>query len=281
MRLLCVANWSEGRNKDRLDEIRGRLSGGEAEVHYDGSDPDHNRIVTAFSGSGSEIRNTLLSIAKFAFKEIDMREHQGVHPRVGALDVCPFIVLGGAELDAIEFTKNIGDELSQEFDLPVFLYEKSESGRHSADLPSLRKGQFEGLSIRHLEPDFGPRRSNPKLGVTILGVRDWLIAMNINVERQCLKIAKSIAREIRLLRDAGDNRFAGVRALGLDLESQDRAQISLNLTMPDNTEPDEIIRWVVDQVPICETQLIGVIRERDLPRSTLLPVSGRQILRSV
>ncbi|MEO7454272.1 MAG: glutamate formiminotransferase [Fimbriimonadales bacterium] len=277
--MLCVANWSEGRNNILLAEMRARLRAHGAAVHFDGADPDHNRIVTAFSGSAEIVQKTLFSLAEEALGTIDMREHEGVHPRIGALDVCPFIVLEGEAEEALSFAKNTAEELATRHDLPIFLYEKSESGKHAADLPSLRKGQFEGLLDRPLNPDFGPDRANPRLGATVLGVRDWLIAMNVNLPADKLTEARSIAGEMRVQRDLGDVRFSGVRSLGLPLKRRSLTQISMNLTMPDAVSPDFIIQWIGDRETVVETELIGVIRESDLPNATMLPIHKSQIVR--
>lgn len=278
MRLLCVANWSEGRNEDTLSAMRQALYEGPAAVHFDGSDQDHNRIVTAFSGTPESVSEVLLALSEIAFKDMDMRHHEGVHPRIGALDVCPFILLEGDENPALEFTNVIGRRLAERYHLPVFLYEKSETGKHSADLPSLRKGQYAGLFERNLNPDFGPSTANPRLGATVVGLRNWLLAMNINLPEGHLDEAKAIAKDIRIRRDQGEVTFAGVRALGLPLERRSLTQVSLNLTRPDRTSPDAIIDYVNDRVPVVATELIGVIRPADLSKSEQLTVAQSQVV---
>ncbi|MDQ2985449.1 MAG: hypothetical protein M3R13_01850 [Armatimonadota bacterium] len=278
MRLLCVANWSEGRDEVLLAAVRDALRSRGATVHFDGSDADHNRVVTAFSGSAEEVRETLFSVAAVAFQGIDMRSHDGVHPRSGALDVCPFILLDGELEHAVQFVNEVAEHLAHDYGLPVFLYEHSETGRHAADLPSLRKGQYEGLFGRELNPDFGPSTANAKLGATVFGVRDWLLAVNVDLPQDALAKAKSIAREIRVLRDEGDPRMCGIRALGLHLLRRGLSQISMNLTNPEATSPDEIIRWIATQAEVVQTELIGVIREGDVANATLLPVEPNQII---
>jgi glutamate formiminotransferase len=236
-------------------------------VHFDEADEDHNRVVTAFSGDASIVIKTLFSVAEVALGRIDMRLHEGVHPRIGALDVCPFILLAGSLQDALSFAKDVAAELAQTYSIPIFLYEHSETGKHAADLPSLRRGQFEGLQGRDVTADFGPAVANPKLGATVLGVRDWLIAMNVNLAFGRLAAARSIAGEMRVQRDMGDTRFAGVRALGLPLDRRRLTQVSMNLTKPNEVSPDEIIEWIGERETVVETQLIGVIRDTDLPRA--------------
>jgi glutamate formiminotransferase len=249
-----------------------------ATFHYDGADEDHNRIVTAFSGPKETIERTLFALAEIAFARIDMNRHEGVHPRIGALDVCPFIVLEGEVEGATAFANQIAQGLGQQFGLPVFLYEKSETGKHAADLPSLRKGQFEGLIGRKLDPDHGPSVAHPKLGATVLGVRDWLVAMNVNLNEDRITEARSIAGEMRVQRDLGDSRFIGVRALGLPLRRRKLTQVSMNLTDPDAVSPDDIVEWIDERESVISTELIGVIRGIDLPRSKRLPVMTEQVV---
>jgi len=258
--------------------MRQALHSGAAAVHFDGSDEDHNRIVTAFSGPPQTVQEVLLRLAESAFAGIDMRTHDGVHPRVGALDVCPFILLEGDEDEALDFTDRIAAHIADLCDLPVFLYEKSETGKHSADLPSLRKGQYEGLLKRRLNPDYGPSVANPRLGAAVFGLRNWLIAMNINLPAGKLVEAKALAREIRERRDNNEPGFLGIRALGLPLIRRHLTQVSLNLTQPDVTSPDAIIDFVNKQFDIVSAELVGVIRPEDLPRATKLPVDQCQIV---
>lgn len=284
MRLLAVPNWSFGRGPSLLGSFQEVMLGAGVVVHYAESDVDHNRTVTAFSGEIDSVERALRRLCELAFGLIDMRQHDGVHPRVGALDVCPLIPLGeGSELEAKAFAEKFAADLAQQYGLPVFLYEKSERGRHEADLPTLRKGGFEGLGRREFRPDFGPARPHPRLGATILGVRDFLIAMNVDLNHADPSTARAIARTLRDLRQEGDTRFLGVRALGFPLYSRNQSQVSLNLTLPDLTPVDPIIEWVAEQageraVEVAGTELIGVIRNQDLPTATHLKVLPAQVV---
>jgi len=290
MQLLTVPNWSFGRDKALLRKFREILSSDLITLHYCESDVDHNRTVTAFSGDEEVLTNTIVRLAMEAFDSIDLTRHVGVHPRIGALDVCPFVICKPDRrpadiqlMNALAVAEKTADLLAGMFDLPVFLYEKSERGRHEADLPSLRKGGFGALLERELKPDFGPSRAHPRLGMTVLGVRDFLIALNVNVEGEDLEVAKKLARQIRQLRTEGDARFLGVRALGLPLTSRKLTQISLNLTLPDLTPVDPIVEWIYEQVTaidvrIANTELIGVIRDIDVPTASRLPIKPSQIV---
>lgn len=286
MRLLAVPNWSFGRGPTLVGSFRDTLESYGLKVHFAEGDVDHNRTVTAFSGPPTVVATALLELAEMAFGFIDMRTHQGVHPRVGALDVCPLVPLTSgneALLEAKAVAERVGAELARNYDLPVYLYEKSERGRHEADLPTLRKGGYEGLLLRSLRPDYGPSIAHPRLGMTILGVRDFLIAMNVNLATEEPAIAKSIARTLRDVRQEGDIRLLGVRALGFPLPSRRMTQVSLNLTLPDATPIDPVVDWIVEQaaermVPVAGTELIGVIRKKDVATATSLAIRPEQIV---
>lgn len=282
--LLCVANWSEGRDEVTLADIRWAMRSSEVKIHYEGSDPDHNRIVTAFSGWPDDVDRALFKIADAALDRMDMRKHEGVHPRIGALDVCPFIIVGDSPTveEAKAWIAWVAERFAKKYDVPVLLYEKSETGKHAADLPSLRKGQYEGLFGRNLDPDFGPRTANPWYGATVMGLRDWLLAVNVNLATEDVAIARQIARELRRVRDA-DPGFAGVRALGLPLPSRGLSQVSMSLTRPDETSFDPIAEWIERRAgelgtSLAGTELIGVIRRKDLERASRLNARPEQVV---
>ncbi len=287
MRLLAVPNWSFGRSKKLLARLGAILEDYELDIHYLESDPDHNRTVTAFRGEATAVFRATLDLAAEVFDSVDLNQHVGVHPRIGVLDVCPFVLAESAPAAQIETTRaNIelfAAELAARHNLPVFLYEKSERGRHEADLPSLRRGGFGGLLQRELRPDFGPSKANPKLGVTVTGLREFLIAFNIEMSREEPDVAQDLAKRIRLLRQEGDPRFLGVRALGFPLASVGKSQVSLNVTLPDLAPLDPIIEWVTAEIRQLgikgiKTQLIGVIRDTDLKTATRLVVKDAQIV---
>ncbi|HEY3782739.1 MAG TPA: hypothetical protein VGL56_16775 [Fimbriimonadaceae bacterium] len=286
MRILTVPNWSFGRERTLFRQFGDQFPGEGIALHYLEADIDHNRTVTAFSGEAELVFAKLEELCELAFGVIDLNRHIGVHPRIGALDVCPFVALPEwevpfAELD--QMVNNFGQNLALKYELPVFLYERSEKGRHEADLPSLRKGGFGGLIGKELRPDFGPKLAHPHLGVTILGVRDFLIAFNVNLQSEEPIIAKELAKRIRTLRLDGDERFLGVRALGFPLSSRQLIQVSLNLTLPDLTSVDPIVDWIQKaaaeaDVKIAGTELIGVIRQRDVAGAKRLQVKPNQIV---
>lgn len=290
MQLLTVPNWSFGRDKALLRRFRDILANDLVTLHYCESDVDHNRTVVAFEAEEEILVNTLLRLAMEAFETIDLNTHVGVHPRIGALDVCPIVISKPDKrpadvqlMNALGVAEKAASLLAGTFELPIFLYEKSERGRHEADLPSLRKGGFGGLLEQELRPDFGPSYAHNRLGVTVLGVRDFLIAINVNLDTEDLDVATNLARQIRQLRTEGDNRFLGVRALGLPLASRKLTQVNLNLTLPDLTAVDPIVEWLYEEatkvdVKIANNELVGVIRDVDVPGAGRVPIKPAQIV---
>jgi len=286
MRLLTVPNWSFGRNAALSRAFEDVLKRPDIRLHYCQGDLDHNRTVTAFSGEPDAVCDSLLQLCALAFDSIDLNRHVGVHPRIGALDVCPFVPLTRLESDFFQanaLAERFSATIAGTYGLPVYLYERSERGRHEADLPSLRKGGFGSLAGRTLRPDFGPQIVHPRLGVSVVGVRDFLIAMNVDLASEDLAIAKKIAKQIREMRREGDQRFLGVRALGFQLASRKQVQVSVNMTLPDITHVDPIVEWIMNQaakarVRITNTELVGVIRDFDVPTATRLPIREQQIV---
>jgi glutamate formiminotransferase len=289
VRVLTVPNWSFGRDRDLLHAFEERLEDERLTVHYLEADIDHNRTVSAFAGEAEIVFRKVLELSALAFDRIDLNRHVGVHPRIGALDVCPFVALpewGTLFSDLDKMVQQLAQELASKYDLPVFLYERSEKGRHEADLPALRRGGFGALAGKELKPDFGPNLAHPTLGVTVMGVRDFLIAMNVNLATDELMVAKELAKRIRTLRLDGDERFLGVRALGFPLTSRGLTQVSINVTLPDLTAIDPIVEWIQRnasdaEVKVAGTELIGVVRTRDVEHASRLPIRPEQIVDSV
>ncbi len=283
MTLLTVPNWSFGRSKGLLNAFEEALKARPVRVHYLQGDVDHNRTVSAFSGEPADVADALLALAERAFDAIDLQRHVGVHPRIGALDVLPFVAAPENRDQALAFAEGFARTLAERFALPVFLYERSERGRHEGDLPSLRRGGFGSLLERELRPDFGPPRAHPRLGATVVGVRDPLVALNVDLRHPRAEVARSIAREIRDRRSEGDPAFLGVRALGLSLPSREMSQVSLNVTLPNLTPLDPIVEWIERRalqlgVTSAGAELIGVIPARALEGATRVPFREAQVV---
>lgn len=286
-RVLAVPNWSFARELSLARECRGLLDATGLTVHYCQGDADHNRTVTAFSGPATGVGDAVRALARLVLPRIDLRRHVGVHPRIGGLDVCPFVPLGHpgpGDLAAFSaWVDRSAAEFASEFEVPVFLYERSEKGRHEAELPALRRGGFGGLASRSLDPDYGPVRSHERLGATVWGWRDFLIALNVNLAEADAAAAKGIAKQVRAMRADGDPRMLGVRALGLPLPSRGLSQVSMNLTLPNVTPVDPVVQFVLDRasalgIAAAGRELVGVVRPRDVAQAGLVPIQPCQVV---
>ena len=217
-------------------------------------------------------------LAHVLLPNINLAVHEGAHPRVGALDVLPFVLLEGSEAELIDSCRHWAERFSAEFEIPVHLYEKAALSGREFRLPYLR-GQMGSIQA----PIELNRPVHPNWGTTIIGVRDFLLATNINVNGSDLDRVKEVAKQIRVLRDGGEVRLAGVRALGFELKSRGISQLSLNFTQPDSTTFDtvyEICRTYLQAkgLRILETELIGVIRTRDAETATHLKFDPSQLV---
>ena len=228
--------------------MRDLLEGASVELHYCQADIDHNRTVTAFSGQAGQVLGALDGLCQLVMPSVNLQRHTGVHPRIGALDVLPFVALPGGlpEHELVLLSRGVASWLSETFEVPVFLYDKSATKPH-ADLPHFRKGGFGGMLGRELEPDFGPTAVHPHMGATVVGVRDFLVALNVNFRGSNLAVVETIAAHVRERRKARVPGWSGVRALGLPLAAQEMVQVSLNITKPDQTPIDPIVEWITGQ----------------------------------
>jgi len=195
------------------------------------SDPDHNRSVLSLAGDAGTLKQAILSLFEHAVQAIDLRSHQGEHPRLGAVDVVPFIPIEGATMqDCVALAREVGEAVAERFAVPVFLYEEAATAPHRRNLEDIRRGQFEGLPEKLKDPqwapDFGPSQPHPSAGATVVGARAPLIAFNINLGTQDVEIAKRIAKAIR--HSNGGYRY--VKAMGLLLQQRNVAQVSINMT---------------------------------------------------
>lgn len=229
----CVPNFSEGRDLKKLEQILDCFRGKEGVKLLDySSDKDHNRSVVTVIGEPEPLRDAMVAAIGKAVELIDMTVHQGQHPRMGCVDVVPFIPIRNAAIeDADRIAKETAALAAQKFGQPFFLYEKSASAPHRENLAEVRRGQFEGMAQKMLDqekwkPDFGPNTIHPTGGVTAIGARMPLIAYNINLDTDNLEIATKIAKAIRHI--SGGFRYC--KALGVMLEDRNIAQVSMNLT---------------------------------------------------
>ena len=234
----CVPNFSEGRNKHTLGEIKNHLSQ-DSQIYLLGSESGEsvNRSVFTFVGEPENVIDAAYRAISVASELIDMQKHKGVHPRIGACDVCPFIPLdrdpSSMEI-CIEASRKLAKKVGNDLKIPVFLYGESASNTDRRELASLRRGGYEGLASKMLDknyaPDFGPSIFNPRSGATVIGARPILVAYNISLSTTSLQIAEQIAKQIRVAR-CDENEFKAVKAMGWVIDDHDFncAQISMNL----------------------------------------------------
>lgn len=228
----CVPNFSEGRDLEKIDKIVApfRARQGVKLLDYS-NDEDHNRLVVTVVGEPEPLRDAVLEAIGIAVRLIDLNKHQGQHPRMGAVDVVPFIPIKNVTMeDAIALSKEVGEEVAKRYGLPVFLYEKSATAPHRENLAAIRKGEFEGMAEKitqpEWQPDFGPARRHPTAGTVAIGARMPLIAYNINLSTPSLEIAHDIAKKIRFI--GGGLRYC--KAMGVELKDRGITQVSINMT---------------------------------------------------
>ena len=228
----CVPNISEARNPEVVEAVVNevRNTAGVTLLDYS-SDMNHNRTVITFFGSPEGAAEAAVRLAKKAAELIDLRKHEGEHPRMGAVDVIPFIPIKEMTTEeTVELSKKVAERVWTEAGIAVFLYEESASAPHRQNLAAIRKGQFEGMAekvkLPEWEPDFGGRTVHPSAGVVAVGCRPFLVAFNINLSTSDVSIASKIAKIIR--RSSGG--LECVKAMGVLLEDRNVAQVSINMT---------------------------------------------------
>jgi glutamate formiminotransferase / 5-formyltetrahydrofolate cyclo-ligase len=260
-----VPNVSEGRRLEVVELLATAISSVDGVHLLDRtSDASHNRSVFTIAGPAGSVGDALERLVGAAIREIDMEEHWGEHPRIGAVDVVPWIPLGDTTMDeAIELARTFGKRIADRFEMPVYLYAEAATRSERVKLADVRRGQYEGLKEeidhRGREPDFGPSRMHPSAGAVAVGARPFLIAYNINLESPDKDLAVRIARRIR---ESGGG-LPRVQANGFFIEELGRAQVSMNL-LDFRTTPLwrvwETVRAEAadDGVELAESELIGL-----------------------
>lgn len=261
----CVPNFSEGRNMETVMKIVAPFIVTEGVKLLDYSaDQDHNRTVVSVMGEPDSVKKAMIAATGIAIREIDLRQHQGEHPRMGAVDVVPFIPIQNFSMEeAVALARETGQEMASIYNLPIFLYEKAATMPSRENLANVRKGEFEGMADKLLQPewqpDFGPDRIHPSAGVTAVGARMPLVAFNINLNTNNLEIANQIARCIRHI--SGGLRYC--KAMGVALKERGIVQVSINMT--DYTKTSlyrvfEMVRFEAQRygVEIIGSEIIGL-----------------------
>ncbi|HUG06025.1 MAG TPA: glutamate formimidoyltransferase [Candidatus Limnocylindria bacterium] len=261
----CVPNVSEGRQSDVVDRLAAAIRAVEGVRLLDRtSDVDHNRTVFTFAGPAAPVEAAAHALVKAAIREIDLRTHKGEHPRIGAVDVVPFVPLAGTTMDeCVAIAHRFGKEVADRHELPVYFYARAAERPERVRLPDIRRPQFEGLqelmATTHA-PDAGPARVHPSAGALVVGARPPLIAFNIELDTTDVALAKRIAKEIR----ESSGGLPAVQALGFALTDPPRAQVSMNLLDTSVTSLTRVWREVETRataagVGILRGELIGLM----------------------
>ncbi len=244
--VLMAPNFSEGRDQEIIKQILTCFSNRENMriVRWQG-DPDHNRLGINVIGEPDALCDAMLEAIGTALKLIDMRCHKGQHPRMGAVDVIPLTPLRGCTLeDCNEMAHRIGKCAAARYNLPIFLYEASASSPDRVSLAEIRKGEFEGMREKLQnplwKPDYGPAVIHTTGGVTAIGARDFMIALNINLNTADLSVAKDIAKRVRY----SSGGFRNVKAIGVELEKRRQVQVSMDLTNYKKTSVYTVVECV-------------------------------------
>ena len=268
----CVPNVSEGRRPDVIDRLASSIEH-IAGVHLldRSSDPAHNRSVFTFAGDAQPVADAVLALFETAVAAIDLRSHSGAHPRLGAIDVVPFIPISGATMtDCVALARTTAAAVASRFKIPVFLYEEAASTDARRNLADIRRGEFEGLAAKlalpEWQPDYGPPRPHPTAGAAVIGARAPLIAFNVNLATGRLETAKAIAAAVR--HSSGGLPF--VKALGIALEHRGVAQVSMNLTNYEKTSIVRVFEAVRHEAErhgtsVLESEIVGLVPEAALP----------------
>jgi glutamate formiminotransferase len=262
----CIPNVSEGRRPEvveRLVDVVRRAPG--VRVLDWSSDASHNRSVLTFVGDREGVASAVLALFEAAVEAIDLRQHRGEHPRLGAVDVVPFVPIEGVTMaECVALAREVGAAVADRFAMPVFLYEEASDNPLRKNLEDIRRGEFEGLAQKMgapgWAPDFGPPAPHVSAGASVIGARMPLIAYNINLGTDRVDVAKKIAAAIR--HSSGGLRY--VKAMGVKLEDRNLAQVSINLTNYEKTPMHRVFDMVAREaarygVSVLESEIIGLV----------------------
>ena len=275
----AVPNVSEGRRRDVVDALAAAVGGVPGATLLDtSSDPAHNRSVFTLVGDAAALKSALLELYAAALARIDLRAHSGVHPRIGAVDVTPFVPLDATGMPAcVALATELGEAVARRFDLPVYLYERAARTPDRRRLELIRRGGFENLGAKMLRPewrpDFGPAAPHPTGGATAIGARRLLVAFNVNLDTGDLDVARGIARAVRTSGGGLD----AVKAIGVRTDSPEVVQVSMNLVDFELTPLHEAFEAVRREaarhgVEVRNSEVVGLV-----PAAALLPAAARAL----
>jgi glutamate formiminotransferase len=261
----CIPNFSEGRRPEVIEAIGAVIKAVPGVILLDHSaDQSHNRSVFTFIGTPEGVQQAVLAAAKIAAELIDLTKHQGEHPRMGAVDVIPFVPIKNITMqECVTLSQEVGARIAAELNIPVFLYEDSASSPGHRNLADVRRGQFEGMNEKiskpEWKPDYGQAQNHPTAGAVAVGARMPLVAYNINLNTSDLNIAKEIAKIIR--ESSGGLKF--VKSIGVMLAERNLAQVSINMTNYEKTplyRVFELVKFEAKRygVGIVSSEIIGL-----------------------
>ena len=263
----CVPNFSEGRRKEVIEEIVDQVRKRKDVKLLDySSDPDHNRTDVTFVGEPQAVKSAALDLAIKCVELIDMNKHKGEHPRMGAIDVVPFIPVYNVTMEeCVKLAHEFAKEFSEKTGVPCFMYEEAATRPDRKNLADVRRGEFEGLKEAigkdpDRVPDYGPNRIHPTAGATAVGARFFLIAFNVNLGTSDIEIAKKIARAVR--HSSGGYRY--VKAMGFEIKERGIVQVSMNLTNYQKTPIFRVFETIKSEaerygVPIVGSEIVGLV----------------------
>jgi len=261
----CVPNFSEGKDQAVIGALRAAIDGvGGAQLLDVQTDASHNRSVFTFVAPPEAAVEAAFAAMRVAAQRIDLTRHSGEHPRMGATDVVPFVPVSGTTMDdCIAAARRLGERVGKELEIPVFLYARAAARPERVLLPDVRKGEFEGMRGRVLEPDYGPNHVHPTAGATAIGARPFLVAFNVYLDTQDITIAKDIAKQIR----TSSGGLPGVQASGFIVDGL--AQVSMNLLDIDITSPAVVFNAIKARaekrgVAVQKSEIVGLLPERAL-----------------
>ena len=262
----CVPNVSEGRRGDVVERLAAAVRDVDGARLLDySSDRSHNRSVFTLAGDAAPLKTAVLALFAEAVRAIDLRAHRGEHPRLGAVDVVPFVPIEGVTMeDCVRLANDVAAEVAARFGIPVYLYEEAARTPTRRNLEDIRRGEFEGLEAKMKSdgwaPDYGPAAPHPSAGAAVIGARMPLIAYNINLNTDRLDVAKKIAAAIR--QSSGGFRY--VKAAGFKLEDRGIVQVSMNLTNYEKTPIFRVFETVKREaerygVSVLESEIVGLV----------------------
>ncbi len=264
----CIPNFSEGRRPDVIQAIQSAIADGGASVLDVSSDADHNRTVVTVAGTPEQVEESAYRGIQTAARHIDLAQHDGVHPRIGATDVVPFVPLEDATMaDCVQIVRQLGQRVGEALSLPVYLYEEAARQINRTNLADIRRGNYEGLQSRidsdpDMQPDYGPTTVGPA-GAVVIGARGPLIAFNAYLDTDDVQIARQIARAVR----TSSGGLPHLKALGLLVDG--RTQVSMNVIDYRQTSLHTILEAVRDHARqrgarVTETELVGLVPQQAL-----------------